>query len=50
MRFCNECTKKITSNRSNSQVKEKKEFEANINELKQQPSNQFGHMDPYFKK
>ena len=49
LRFCNECTDKRTCIRCNSQIKETKEFEVNLNELKRQPLNQFVHMLPYFK-
>ena len=34
MRFCNECNRKKTCAKSNNQVNENKEFEANLNELK----------------
>ena len=35
--------------RFNSQIIENWEFEANLDELKRQPLNQFGHMLPCFK-
>ena len=31
----------------NNQIKENKEFEANLNELKRHSPNEFGHMLPY---
>ena len=48
MRFCYECTDKIASNNCNNQVNENKEIEANINVLKRQTPNDFGHMFPYY--
>ena len=44
MRFCNECADKLTCNRCDNQINENKEFEAILNLLKGQASNQFGHM------
>ena len=49
MRFYNKGNDKITCKRCNSQIKQKKEFETNLNELKRQALNQFGHMIPYYK-
>ena len=48
MRFCNESTDKLTCNSCNYQVSENKELEANLNELKQQPPNEFSYMFPYY--
>ena len=48
MRFCNECNAKKMCNKCNNQVNENKEFEANSNELKRHPPNEFGHMLPYY--
>ena len=48
LRFCNECADKLTCNRCNNQINENKEFEANLNLLKGQASNQFGHMLRYY--
>ena len=48
MRFCNECNGKKMCNKCNNQVNENKEFEANLNELKRHPPNEFGHMLPYY--
>ena len=49
IRFCNECNDKKLCNKCNIQINEKKEFEANLNELKRHPPNEFGRMLPYFK-
>ena len=32
----------------NNQINENKEFEANLNELKRHPPNEFGYMLPYY--
>ena len=48
MRFCNECNDKNLCFKCNNQINENKEFEANLNELKRYPPNEFGHMLPYF--
>ena len=48
MRFCNKCNDKKMCNKCNNQVNENKEFEANLNELKRHPPNEFGHMLPYY--
>ena len=48
MRLCNECKDGILCTTCNNQVKENKEFEANLNLLKRDVPNQFGHMLPYF--
>ena len=48
MRFCNECKEKYCD-RCNIQYNENKEFEANLNLLKREAPNEFGHMLPYFK-
>ena len=37
--MCNNC---------NIQINENKEFEANLNELKRNAPNEFGHMLPYY--
>ena len=49
MRFCNECDDRKTCNKSNEQINENKEFEANLNELKRHPPYEFGHMLPHSK-
>ena len=48
MRFCNECNDKKVCNKFNNQINENKEFEANLNELKGHPPNEFAHMLPYY--
>ena len=48
MRFCNECNDKKMCNKCNNQSNENKEFEANLNELKRHPANDFGYMLPYY--
>ena len=49
MRFCNECNDKEMCNKCNNQINENKEFEANLNEFKRHPPNDFGYMLPYYK-
>ena len=46
LRFCNECNDKTLCNKCNYQINENKEFKANLNELKRQAPNDFGHMLP----
>ena len=48
-RFCNESNDKRQCQKSSNQVNEKKEFGANLNVLKGQISDEFGHMLPYLK-
>ena len=48
MRVCIECKDGILCTTCNNQVNENKEFEANLNLLKRDVPNQFGHMLPYF--
>ena len=48
MRFCNEFNDKKLCNKCNNQINENEEFEANLNELKRHPPNEFGHMLPYY--
>ena len=48
LRFCNECNVKKVCNKCNNQINENKEFEANLNELKRHPPNEFGYMLPYY--
>ena len=48
-RFCNNCKEKIifdTCNYRNNQVNQ---IEANPNDLKKLPTNDYGHMIPYYK-
>ena len=49
MRFCNECNGKILCTKYNNQINKNKEFEANLNLLKRDVRNEFGHMLPYYK-
>ena len=49
MRFCNGCNDKKVCNKCNYLINEIKEFEANLNELKRHPPNEFGYMLPYYK-
>ena len=48
MRFRNECNDKKICNKCNNQINENEEVKANLNELKQHPPNEFGHMLPYY--
>ena len=48
-RLCNECYDKIGCDRCFNQVSENKEIETNLNLIKRQAPNQFGHMIPYSK-
>ena len=49
MRFCDECNDKKVCDKCNNQINENKEFEANLNELKRHPPNDFGHVFPHYK-
>ena len=49
MRFFNESNNQRMCNNSNNLVNENKNIEANLNLLKRQPANEFGHMLPHFK-
>ena len=48
MRHCNECKDGILCTTCNNLINENKEIEANLNLLKRDVPNQFGHMLPYF--
>ena len=48
MRYCNECIHKKMCGKCNNHINENKEFEANLNELKRNTPNEFGHMLPYY--
>ena len=48
MRFCNECNDKKMCSICYNQINENKECEANLNELKRHPPNEFGQMLPYY--
>ena len=43
---CNKCTEDILCDGYNKLVNQNKEFSANLNELKREAPNQFGHMLP----
>ena len=46
MRNCNNCTKDILCDDCDKLVNQNKEFSANLNEMKREPPNEFGHMLP----
>ena len=48
MKNCNNCTKDILCDDCDEFVNQKKEFSANLNELKRLPPYDFGHMLPMF--
>ena len=48
LRNCNKCTKDILCDGCDKLVNQRKEFSANLNELKGQPPYEFGHMLPKF--
>ena len=48
MRNCNKCTKDFLCDDCDKLVNQKKEFSANLNELKRQHPNSLGHMLPKF--
>ena len=48
MRLCNENNDRKMCDKCKNQIKEIKEFEANLNEMKRHPHNEFGHMLPYY--
>ena len=48
MRQCNACKNGILCTTCNNQIKENKEFEANLNLLKRKTPNDFGYMLPYY--
>ena len=48
MRRCNACKDGILCSTCNNQINENKEFEANLNLLKREAPNRFGHMLPYY--
>ena len=49
MRFCKKCNNIKMCDSCNNQINENKEFEANLNLLKRDEPNNFGHMLPYYK-
>ena len=46
MRTCNKCSKDILFDRCDKLVSQNKEFSANVDGLKRQTPNEFGHMLP----
>ena len=48
MRNCTKFTNDILCDDCDKLVKQKKEFSSNLNELKRQPPNEFGHMLPKY--
>ena len=48
MKNCTECKKDILFDNCDKLVDQNKEFSANLNELKRQPPNEFGHMLPKY--
>ena len=48
MRNCNKCTKEILCDECDKLVNQNKEFSANLNEMKRQPPNDYGHMLPKY--
>ena len=48
MRHCNTCKDGVLCITCKNQTKENKEFEANLNLLKRDVPNRFGHMLPYY--
>ena len=42
------CTKEILCDNCDKLINQKKEFSANLKELKREPPNEFGHMIPKF--
>ena len=49
MRNCNKCTKDLLCDDCDKLVNQNKEFSANLDELKREKSNDFGHMLPKYK-
>ena len=48
MKNCTDCKKEILCDKCDILVNEKKAFSANLNELKRQAPNKFGHMLPKY--
>ena len=48
MKNCGDCKKEILCDKWGKLVNQKKEFSANLNELKRQPPNEFGYMLPKY--
>ena len=49
MKNYGKCKKNIPCENCDKLVNQKKEFSANLNEMKRQPPNEFGHMLPKYK-
>ena len=47
-RSCNKCTEDILSDGCDKLVNKNKEFSANLNEIKREAPNEFGHMLPKY--
>ena len=48
MRYCTDCKNYSPCDSCDKLVNQKKEFSANLNELKRQTPNEFGHMLPKY--
>ena len=48
MRYCTDCKIDSLCDRCDKLFNQKKEFSANLNELKREPPNDFGHMLPKY--
>ena len=48
LRKCNKCTKDILCDDCDNLVNQNKDFSVNLNEIKRQPPNQYGHMLPKY--
>ena len=48
MRNCNKCSKVVLCDDCDKLVNQRKEFSANLNELKREKPNDFGHMLPKY--
>ena len=46
MRNCNKCTKDLICDGCDKLANQRKEFSANLNEIKREPPYEFGHMHP----
>ena len=48
MRICGKCKNNVLCDNCDKLVNQKKEFSANLNELKREPPNEIGHMLPKY--
>ena len=48
MKNCSDCKKDVVCDNCDNLVNQRKEFSANLNELKWEAPNQFGHMLPKY--